>query len=215
MKDLIIIGASGFGREVAWLVERINEERQKWNILGFLDDDEMLQGTSINGYKVIGNSDSVKNYSGAYYVCAIGCSKVREKVISKIKKMNPSIKFATLIDPTAQLSNLVTMGEGVIICANSIVTVNINIGNFVVINLSCTVGHDTVIKDFVTMYPSANISGKTEIGNFAELGTGMQIIQGKKIGDHAFIGAGSVVVSDIPDNCTAVGSPAKIVKHNN
>ena len=50
MKDLIIIGASGFGREVAWLVERINRRSPQWNLIGFLDDDESVQDSEINGY---------------------------------------------------------------------------------------------------------------------------------------------------------------------
>ena len=212
MKDLIIFGASGFGREVAWLVERINKISPTWDLLGFIDDDDSLQDTSINGYKVLGNTISVKEYPDAYYVCAVGSSRTREKIISNLKSVNPGIMFATLIDPSVELSNLVTIGEGTIICAHTIITVNISIGDHVIINLDCTIGHDAVLNDFVTLYPSVNVSGITNIGHAVELGTGMQIIQGKCIGDYSIIGAGSVVVKDIPGKCTAVGSPAKPIK---
>ncbi|SEQ20906.1 sugar O-acyltransferase, sialic acid O-acetyltransferase NeuD family [Lachnospiraceae bacterium NE2001] len=212
MKDLIIIGASGFGREVAWLVERINKKEQTWNLLGFLDDNEEIQCTTVNGYPVLGTIHSVTDYQDAYYVCAIGASKVREKVINRVKEINPNIKFGTVIDPSVEMSDLVTIGEGTIICAHTIITVNINIGNHVIINLDCTVGHDAIIKDFVTMYPSVNISGISTIGYCTELGTGMQIIQAKSIGDYTIVGAGAVVVKDIPAKCTAVGSPAKPIK---
>lgn len=214
MKDLIIYGAGGFGREVAWLVERINKVTPTWKLLGFIDGDESLQGTEINGYPVLGKDEDVKRYPDAHYVVAVGASRTREKIIKNMRDINPEFKFGTLIDPDAIISKTVTVGEGSIICAHTIITVNISIGNHVIVNLDCTVGHDAVLKDYVTMYPSVNISGCTSIGHAAELGTGMQIIQGKSIGDYSIVGAGAVVVKDIPENCTAVGSPAKPIKYH-
>lgn len=212
MKDLIIFGASGFGREVAWLVERINRVSPTWNLLGFMDDNAAIQGTEINGYRVLGGTDAVRNYMDAYFVCAVGASRVRETIIWNLKAINPNIKFATVIDPSVEMSDLVTIGEGTIICAHTIVTVNITIGDHVIINLDCTIGHDAILRDYVTLYPSVNVSGMTDIGRCSELGTGMQIIQGKSVGEYSIVGAGAVVVKDIPANCTAVGSPAKPIK---
>ena len=212
MKDLIRFGAGGFGREVAWLVERINKVSPVWNLLGFMDDDESIQGATVNGYDVLGKAEDVNKYSDTYFVCAVAASKVREKIVNKMKRINPNIKFGTLIDPSAGISDLVTIGEGTIICAYTIITVNISIGSHVIINLDCTVGHDAVLRDFVTLYPSVNVSGATRIGHAVELGTGMQIIQEKRIGDYSKVGAGAVVVKEIPEKCTAVGSPAKPIK---
>ena len=212
MKDLIIFGASGFGREVAWAVERMNKVVPTWNLLGFMDDADDIQGTEINGYKVLGNTAQVGNFPDAYFVVAVGASRIREKIVSNMKTVNPEIKFGRVIDPSVEISDLVTIGEGTIICAHTIITVNIKIGSHVIINLDCTVGHDAIIKDFATLYPSVNVSGITNIGHAAELGTGMQIIQGKSIGDYSIVGAGAVVVKNIPEKCTAVGSPAKPIK---
>ena len=212
MKDLIIFGASGFGREVAWAVERLNKVTPTWNLLGFMDDADDIQGSEINGYKVLGKTADVGNYPDAYYVVAVGASRTREKIVSNMKTVNHSIKFGTVIDPSVEMSDLVTIGEGTIICAHTIITVNIEIGAHVIINLDCTVGHDAVLQDFVTLYPSVNVSGITNIGHAVELGTGMQIIQGKTVGDYSIVGAGAVVVKDIPAKCTAVGSPAKPIK---
>ena len=74
MKDLIIIGASGFGREVAWLVERVNKVSETWNLIGFLDDNKSLQGTDVNGYEVLGTTDDAGRFPDAYFVCAIGAA---------------------------------------------------------------------------------------------------------------------------------------------
>ena len=212
LKDLIIFGASGFGREVAWLVERITKIKPTWNLLGFMDDNEDVQGALINGYNVLGNSYDIGKYPNAYFVCAIGASKVREKVINGLKRINPSVRFGIVIDPSVEISDLVTIGEGTIICAQTIATVNISIGEHVIINLDCTIGHDAIVEDYVTLYPSVNISGATTIGRAVEMGTGSQIIQGKCVGDYSIVGAGAVVVTDIPEKCVAVGVPANSIK---
>lgn len=211
MKNLIIIGASGFGREVMWLVERINAVTPEWNLLGFLDDNEEIQGNMINGYQVIGTVKDVDTFD-AYYVCAIGASKIREKVIQKILNVNPSAKFATLVDPSVEVSEFSSIGEGTVICAHAILTVNVEIGRHVIINLDCTIGHDAVLQDYSTLYPSVNISGNVNIGYGAELGTGTQVIQGKTIEDWTIIGAGSVVIRDITTEGTYVGVPTRIVR---
>lgn len=212
MKDLIIIGASGFGREVAWLAERINAVTPTWRILGFVDDNEAMQGQTVNSYPVLGGCACLKGYPDAELVCAVGSSRTRHAIIRKIETLLPDAKFATLIDPRAVYSDTVEIGEGSIICCDTILTVNVKVGRHVILNLDCTVGHDAVLGDFVTGYPSANISGNVTVGEDAEIGTGAHVIQGMTIGAHSIVGAGAVVVKDIPEKCTAVGSPAKPIK---
>lgn len=107
------------------------------------------------------------------------------------------------------MSGLVKIGEGSIICAHTIITVNVYIGNHVIINLDCTIGHDAVLQDFVSLYPSVNVSGKTNIGRAVELSTGMQIIQGRTVRDYSIVGAGAVVIRNIEDEGTYIGVPAK------
>lgn len=208
LKDLIIIGASGFGREVAWLAERINAVEPRWNFLGFLDDNPEMAGKTVDDYPVLGGCDKAVDYPDAYFVCAIGSSRIRKNVVGKLG----AVHYATLIDPSVLISDRVAVGEDTIICAGNIITADITIGNHVIINLDCTIGHDVVLHDFVTLYPSVNVSGITDIGECSEVGTGAQIIQMKKIGLNSIVGAGAVVVKDIPDKCTAVGSPAKPIK---
>ncbi len=212
MKGLLIIGAGGMGRDVTWLAERINAVAPQWNVLGFIDDNPEIRGKEMVGYNVVGGIADIKNYPDAYVVCAIANTRVRKHIIEKIKAEFPERKFATLIDPTVEKSDYVTIGEGTIICMHTIITVNVRIGDHVLITSGCTIGHDTVVNDFVTFYPNATVSGFTVVGAGAELGTGMQAIQEKIIGKNAIVGAGSVVIRDIPDNCTAVGNPAKPIK---
>ena len=210
MKDLYIIGAGGFVREVAWLVERINEVTPTWNIKGFIDDNESLWGTKEDAYDVVGGCEYLKTLGDVYAVCAVGSARVRKIIIEKLK--DSKVKFATVIDPSVIISKRVEIGEGTIICAGTIITVDIKIGNHVIINLDCTIGHDDVIADYVTIYPSVNVSGNVVLGECSELGTGMQIIQGKNVAPNTIIGAGAVVVKDCLESGTYVGSPAKKIK---
>ena len=210
LRDLYIIGAGGFGREVAWLVERINEVNPTWNLKGFIDDNESLWGNVEGDYPVLGGCEYLKSLGDVYAVCAVGSAKVRKIIIGRIKESN--VKFATLIDPSVLVSKRVEIGEGSIICAGTIITVDITIGSHVIINLDCTIGHDDIIEDFATIYPSVNVSGNVVLGECSEFGTGMQIIQGKKVAPNSIIGAGSVVVRDIQESGTYVGCPAKKIK---
>lgn len=214
MKPLYIIGAGGFGREVAWLVERINAVSPAWNFKGFIDDNEVLWNTEVDGYKIHGGISILEqSKEDVWCVLAVGNAIVRCSGINRLQSF-AHIHFATLIDPSVKMSSSVTIGEGSIICAGTSITVDVNIGIHNIINLDCTIGHDAILEDFVTLYPSANVSGCVKIGTTTEIGTGAQIIQGKVIGSNTIIGAGTVVIKDIPDDVTAVGNPAKVIKRH-
>ena len=92
---------------------------------------------------------------------------------------------------------------------------NIEIGNHVIINLDCTMGHDSIIEDYATILPSVNLAGNTITKKkYTTIGTGTKVIQGITIGENVIVGAGTVVIRDIEDNVTVVGNPARIVKRN-
>ena len=211
MKDIVIIGAGGFGRETAWLIEDINNKKPEWNIVGFVDDNASIQGSKINGYEVVGDINWLKEQE-LYVVSAIGDPIIKKKVIDRLEGSNN--KYPVLIHPSVIYSDRVTIGEGSIICAGNIITVNIEIGKHVIVNLDCTIGHDAIIGDYSTILPSVNISGFVKIEESVSVGTGSAIIQGVNIGKNTVIGAGSVVTKDLPPNCTAVGVPTKPIKFN-
>lgn len=205
MKKLVIVGNGGFAREVEWLVERINAVSPTWDFLGFIDNNQ-------EDPKTIGNDEFAVAYQYELFVAiAIGTSGIREKIYNNYKR-NPNLRFPNLIDPSVMISDRVGFGEGNIICAGTIITVDIQIGNCNIINLDCTVGHDAIIEDFVTVNPSVNISGNVHLSSGSNIGTGTQIIQGISVGNNIVVGAGAVVNRDLPANCTAVGIPAKVIK---
>ena len=211
-KKLVIVGAGGFGREILYQLSEVNCQNDMYEILGFVDDTPELQGEIIKGYPVKGNLQWLIDYDSE--ICAVICignSKARKKVVERIS-FNPKIIFPIIIANDVRISDDVKFGKGCIICLSSILTVNVTVGDFVIVNLDSTIGHDAIIDDFVTLYPSVNVSGNVHIGCCTEIGTGSNIIQWKKIGENTIVGAGAVVIKDIPANCTAVGNPAKPIK---
>lgn len=212
MQSIVILGAGGFGREVLDILLAQNKISGKWRILGFIDEDPELKGRVLNGYPVLGSFDwfSKENTEGLVAVCAIGDNISKRKVVEKAK--NAGLRFTNAIHPTAIMTDFVTLGEDVIICAGCIFTNQITIGDHVIINLDITIGHDTVIEDFCTLSPGVHISGTNKIGEGANIGTGAVTIQGISIGKWSIIGAGAVVVRDIPDKVVAIGVPAKPIR---
>lgn len=208
MKDIVILGAGGFAREVAWLIEENNKVCPEWNILGFVTEEKE---NSLLKYPILGDDDWLLSQDREIYaVCSIGSADLREKIIRKYE--GSKVIFPSIISRSAIVPEGTIIGEGVVICAGTILTVNVKLGNFVIINLDCTVGHEAVLGNYVTLYPSVNVSGGVTIGDNSEMGTGSAIIHNKTVGEHSILGACAAVVRDIPAWSTAVGIPAKVIK---
>lgn len=207
VEKIIIVGFSGFGKEVFFLAKRLGVE-----VRGFLDDSSSVQGEEFAGASVLGVVRQWQEYSDCKFVIAIGNPTVREKIYNDMLAIGVP-RFATLIDPAAiALPEMVEIGEGSIICAGTICTVNITIGKQVIINLNCTIGHDSKVGDFATIAPMVAVSGNVKVGRSVEIGTSASIRQGLSIGDRAMLGMGSVLTKDMPENVMFFGSPAKCIK---
>lgn len=210
MKNIIIIGAGGVGREVSLIIEKINKLKATWNLIGFIDDNINSWNRIINGYQIIGGMDLLETLPlDTYVVIAIANYNLKKKIVNKI---NNKFKFATIIDPKVYIHDYMTIGEGTIIYEGAIITANIQVGNHVIISPKCGIGHDSIIKDYVSLLWNVNVSGNDVIEEGVMMGSGSTIIQGKKIGKGSIIGAGAVVIDDIDSFTTAVGVPAKVVK---
>ena len=202
MKDLIIIGAGDLGKDVAWLVERINESNPEWNLLGFTEKSELKQ---FQGYPVLGTDDVIEDYKDVYVVCALANITVKERIMNGLPD---NVKVATLIDPSAVIHKSAVIEEGSMVFANALVGVNAHVGKQCIVLHNSAVNHDVVLGDYSTVYPNATISGKCTIGKYVEIGTGASLIQGIKICDNAKIGVGAAVFTNITNPGTTVGNPA-------
>lgn len=209
---IVILGAGAFGREVLDIVEAQNKLSKKWEVLGFLDERPSLHGQVVNGYRVLGFLETIRDTTGWNAVCAIGDNRSRKRTVEAAQ--GKGLEFVNLIHPSAVLTERVTLGKGVVITAGCVLTNNIDIRDHAILNLASTVGHDAKIGAYCQLCPGARVSGRTTLGEGVFLGTGAITLPGISIGEWSIIGAGAVVADNVPANVTAVGIPARIVKKN-
>ena len=200
-KPLFIFGAGGLGREILSLVRASAE----WEVKGFFDDNKPINSL-IKGIPVLGGAQDTE--SGMAIIFAIGDPQIKRNVIRKISRPFSS---PILVHPAAIIQDAptVSLGAGTIIGACSVLTCDIRVGDHVLVNLNCTVGHDTVIGDFTSVMPGVNIAGEVNIGAGVLLGSDCNIRNGITVADDARIGMGTVVLHNVNKGETVVGVPGK------
>lgn len=135
----------------------------------------------------------------------------RRELVSILHKRF-KLDFCTLVHPTAYVSPLAVLSQGVFVGANSVIAPGVQLGSHVFINRGVTIGHDTHIGDFSRIQPGSHMGSLSRIGEGVTVGLGATVIERLHIGDNAVIGAGSVVLNDVPDNVLVVGAPARVKK---
>lgn len=203
---IIVIGASGFALEAAWLAEDCGHE-----VVGFLDDNLEKQSQTVMNRSVLGRVDQWIEFSDCFFVVAIGSPRIRYRVVQAMKSMGAPL-FATLIHPSVIKSEYVQFGEGSLVCAGCVITVQVSMGEHCIINLNTTIGHETEIGNFVTVAPISAISGDVTIEDFVEVGTSSSIRQGLKLACGSMVGMGAVLTKDAEPFNVYAGIPAKSIK---
>ncbi|MEM9985751.1 MAG: acetyltransferase [Bacteroidota bacterium] len=205
---LVIVGAGGLAREVAALVSDINQApgTSSFELLGFVSP-EVPRHPSRSPW--LGKDLEVQASLSPQtrFVVAIGSPFLRKKVAMQWEALG--FKPATLIHPSVRLGPGIEIGAGSLLAAGSTLTVDMEIGRHVVINLHCTLGHDSKVCDFVTLSPGVHLSGASGIGSQSEIGTGAVILPGRQLGSRCRLGAGAVLTKHTGDDETWVGVPAR------
>ena len=214
MKDIAIYGAGGFGREVACLINIINQSKTEpeWNLIGFLDDNTEIHGTSNEYGRVLGGAKWVNERDKPIsLVIAVGSPLAVQKIAGRIS--NPHVDYPNLFAPNVTFLDKASLqiGKGNIICYNCFISCNVRIGNFNLFNGNIPIGHDARIGDCNVIMPSSNISGGVEIGNANFFGVQSVVLQYVKVGNNTRIGANSVVMRKTKDGFLYIGNPAKRV----
>lgn len=200
-QQVIIIGASGYGKVVADAILQSGD-----HVYGFLDDNPEL-GDSFIGFPVLGTVDHFGNYPDAKFVVAIGNAKIRESIVEKLG----GVSWYTAIHPRAIISPLETsIGEGTVVMAEAVINAGTKIGNHCIINIGAVIEHDNKIEDFVHVSVGAKLAGNVHVGKSTWIGIGVTVKNNISICRECTIGAGAVVVKDIDVPGTYVGVPAKI-----
>jgi sugar O-acyltransferase (sialic acid O-acetyltransferase NeuD family) len=215
VKDIAIVGASGFAREVAWLIRDINEEAQVWNLIGHIDATFTGTRGHIGESMIIGDDAMLMSYPRDLAVAiGIGDPKTLLRLRDSLARNN-RLLFPNLMHPSVLCDwPRVKFGRGNIVCAGNILTTDIVIGSFNVLNLACTYGHDVHVGDCCVINPGCNVSGGVRVGDGCLLGTGSKVLQNVTIGPGATVGGGALVNRDVPPGVTAVGVPARPLPSN-
>lgn len=206
MKELVIVGAGGHGGEISWLAKRCGR-----TVRGFLDNTPEKQGAFIRGVPVLGTLEQCSKFMECEFIIAIGSPRSRKKIFEDFFQGKNFI-FATLIDPTATIGENIQILEGTMICAGSILTVDVQIGKHCIVNTNAVLSHGVVIGDYVTVAPNASVSGNVSLGTMVEVGANATIREKIIIEDGAMIGMGTVVTKNVFCNQVMVGNPARLLK---
>lgn len=212
----VIFGAGGFAREVGWLfddVTRSTDSGERIDIFVASNDAPNL-GATIHGARIISELEFFELYgSEALKVfIAVGSPDLRQRLHQKCLTL-AGAEFPWLVHPSVQMDrrqSAIHFGAGAIVCAGTILTTDVEIGEFVHLNLNCTVGHDAKVGAFSTLSPGVHISGGVELGRSTFVGTGAVLLENVHVHEGTVIGAGATVVKSITEAGTYVGTPARL-----
>lgn len=219
-RELVIIGAGGFGSVAASMVASVNAlqgsevKEALWNVLGFIDGDRTKRGTRHAEYPVLGTIDEVaddlRNNGELWFFCAIGDNQIRARIARHAE--NLGWKPAILIHPSALVDNSAVVEPGA--CVGPMVTIacNARIGSHVVVDSHVSIGHDVVLKEFCEIFSGARINGNCRVGSYAVVGCNATLLPGTVVGDRAVVGVNSVASSSVQADTTVFGVPARTIR---
>jgi len=207
MKNLLIIGARGLGREVYLLAKESIGFNADFQVKGFLDDKiDALDGLG-DFPKVLGTVEDYAIQANDVFICALGDVKWKKHYVDLMLAKGGA--FMTLIHKSASIGIGSTVGVGSIISRYVTITANCSVGNYTTITTSSDIGHDASIGNFCHVGAFAFIGGGSSLGDFVTLHPRASILPHKKVGNHAIVGAGSVVIRNIKERDTVFGVPAR------
>lgn len=208
MKNLIIIGARGFGREVYNLAIECREYGSDFVVKGFLDD----KADALDDYKgypvIIGPVETYEIQTDDVFICALGDVNYKQKYAQII--LAKGGRFISLIHPNAYVSKNTRIGIGCIICRSALLSCDVEVGDFVTIQPFSDLGHDAVVGNYCHLNTYSFLGGYTRLGNGVTIQTGGKVLPYKHICDNVMVGVGSVVIRNIKEEAVTVfGLPAK------
>jgi sugar O-acyltransferase (sialic acid O-acetyltransferase NeuD family) len=213
MKNLIIFGLSN--PVIIKLIDAINRDKKKFNLLGFVKSPDNEHAVNVMGYPVLGGEERIPELvqrQDVYFFCNVNYSAAQMKEAdSKLEKHG--CRAVSLIHPGIDMRHVVH-GKNIMLCEGTIVGPGVTIGNHLTCRLGSIISHEVTIGDFVYISPGVNVCGNVHLKDGCDIGAGVTILPRRTIGRNTIIGAGAVVTMDMPDNVTAVGIPARIIKQD-
>jgi len=207
VKDLVIVGAGGFARETAAAAAA------DWRVLGFVDDDPALHGTSRSGLPILGGVDSVVDMPDAAVVVCVGNPRnytARQRIVARLGL--PAERYATIVHPAAVVGSGCVVGPGSVLLAGTVLTADVTVGSHVAVMPQAVLTHDDRVGDYATVASGVRLGGGAVLEEGAYVGAGALVREGVTVGAWSLVGMGSVVLSDVPPGEVWVGGPARFLR---
>jgi sugar O-acyltransferase (sialic acid O-acetyltransferase NeuD family) len=202
----VVYGSGGTSRDLVECIEAVNEDRRQWNILGFVDDNPNLAGTTVFDYPVLGPAAILAKPAYRHCRIAIGVANVKSVFVRQIirEALNdlPGMceeRLPVILHPTAVVSRRSQIGAGSVMFSGSFCSGNCAVGRHTLVLQGTVISHDSTLGDYVTLCPHVALGGGVQIGNGAFVGSRAVIHPNVKIGQGSLVGFGSVVLRDIAD----------------
>ena len=210
MKKLVVFGAAFF--DVIKLIEAIKRKEPTWQILGFLDDNQELQNSTLGDYPVLGTRKLIPKLvkEQVYFFNNVSRDTSLLKQIGDLLDSS-GCQAATLTHPLLDLHH-VQLGHGCILPEGCIVGGNTKIGNYVITRLGVLISHDVTIEDHVFIGPGSVIGGGAVLKKGCHIGAGAIIMSQRTVGEKSVVGAGALVTREVEPGTTVVGVPAKTLE---
>ena len=211
MRNLVIIGTAGNSLEILDTIIHRNRAGLDagYNVIGFLDDDASKWNQSIHGVPVLGGLNKARDIDGARFVNGIGSTRtfrLKPQIIENLAL--PEDRFASIVHPSAVISNFATIGAGTVILQNAVICSNTVVGRHVHVLPLTVLSHDAVIEDYATIAGCVAVSGNVIVGRASYIGTNASIRGDVRIGAEALVGMGAVVLNDVEAGSVVAGVPA-------
>jgi sugar O-acyltransferase (sialic acid O-acetyltransferase NeuD family) len=192
LRKLWVLGDSGLAREVEMVARAIDLPCDRWQAV----------------IRVGPSEEGPLRTQGGDVVMGMGSPQIRAEVAARLGG-SQSLNWPVLVHPRADVGPRVTMAAGVVVASGSIVTVDVEISAWSMLNINVTVGHDARIGQCCIVNPMAAVSGRVVLEDEVLVGAGAVILEGRRVGKGATVGAGAVVTTDVDPGTTVVGVPAR------
>ena len=203
-----IYGAGGLGVETMDILQHaIREGLVPQHTSSFVED--ATEGGEVLGYRVHDLSDCLP---GSKVTIAVGEPRIRQLLMGKAQ--GAGLQLSSVISPTAFVSPMAYIGDGVIVGPLCSIQARANVAMNVAINTMAIVGHDVHVQQGAVLSSMVNLGGAAVIGEYAYVGMAALVKEGCSIGSWSIISMGSVVYNDLPEEVIAVGNPARVSRRN-
>lgn len=207
---IVVIGASGFGRECLDVLEAMKKHGTSLDVLGVIDDAPSTKNLNRLEQRSISYLGPIEDWldsatSKVHYVLGIGNPQVRRKISTRLD--DAGLTAFAAVHPSAVIGENTVLGPGTVICAGAVISTNVRFKRHVHVNPNATIGHDSILGDYVSVNPAGVVSGEVTLGTGVLVGASATVLQNLRVGDGSIVGAAALVTKNIPSEVVVTGIP--------